>query len=1181
MKKLYSLALLLCLVFAFSKPVVADHIIGSDITYTCTSTPGIYLVTFVYYRDCSGIPVCTQTCGAACSRTMQIKGADPSCSSSTFGSFTLNLVSVRDYDPKLSCPLSKNICDNMGCSTPGTFSPGIERYEFQGSVNIGPTSGIPASCCNVRFVFDECCRSAQISTGSTWENFYVDAVVNRCLSLSPCNSSPQFTTEPYDIVCGGQPVLYNNGTIEPDRDSLSYEFTPALQGFGSSVTYTPPFAFDKPMPWSGTPTAAFPNGIRCDAKTGDIMFSPGNSTGSNFYGIIAILVKQWKTISGVPTVIGTTRRDIQMVIGANCAPNNAPILTTIPADTGVSGLNPKLNWEVCESSQLCFDLVSRDRDTNFTALISDTTYLQWDQSLASMGATFTPNYVNSTRKLNGPREDSYQFCWTPPVGSAAAAPYIVVFKNYDSKCPIPGRNARGFSIKVNPMPTGSIVKTPQACGAYTLSYVNDRPQFPTSVKWKIAKLPYDYTFSAGADSFAVANTPIINFWTPGKYLVQLNLFNNNCINTLYDTLVVDTLLKATAINDTLVCASSVITLNVKANHGVPPYTYRWFNSIKDTLLSPMNAPNFTLSTAIGIPSVTRTFTVQVRDASGCRAYDSVLVTVNKGVKKTELVNLQCHGLNSGQIVLNMLDTLMPYQYRINNGSFQSSNSFTGLSSGVYTVETKDTNNCRITLYDLNITQPEYLRDTITSAKHETCNGYDNGELITYAVGGLSPYRYSIDSLNFKRTGEFFNLTPGTYKIHILDTNNCYLGVSKTVAAADSLYHFTSITNVSCFGQNNGEIRTQGKGGTPPYTYKFGFTGGFTSDSVHENKTASTYPISIKDKNECVINFSKTITQPTKIFNTRTIMDASCFGSTNGSATLRTIGGIKPYQYRNGINGTSQSDSVFNNLAAGNYTLYTIDSIACFDSVKITINQPLQTTATLSKQNPSCYQKADGRITATVTQGKAPFVYALNNGVFGTSNSFQNLAGDTFTITIKDSSGCLINLPTTLTTPPQIIAGSISGNTTVLQNAFETYSISPQPGLTYFWNIQKGSLLSGQTTSSVSVKWDSIGVGAIGVAVYSDSTCGDTATLTVNIGVNSIAESAKQLGLEVYPNPTSGQLNITLQKLPTEHTLKLYDMQGKLIIEQELKRSQQLNIEALPQGVYLLKIGEWRGQVIKK
>ncbi|MES2560548.1 MAG: hypothetical protein V4590_12460, partial [Bacteroidota bacterium] len=299
--------------------VNASHVVGSDITYKCTSTPGVFEITLVFYRACDGIALNQSanftgclSCSTACTTSLQLFGADPSCSSTNFGTVTLSLDNVRDVNPNPDCPNAKNTCNNLGCYTgdPGSYTPAVERYEFKGFANIGPTSGIPASCCNVRFSFNVNARNGTINTGSANQNFYMDAVVNRCLSVAPCNSSPTLENDPFAVMCGGENYIFNNGAVDPDLDSLSYSFAPALIGFNTSATYNPPFAFDRPMPWSGAATAEFPGGIRCDPLTGDISFTPGNAGGQNFTGVMAIEVKQWKTIGGVPTVIGVTRRDI-------------------------------------------------------------------------------------------------------------------------------------------------------------------------------------------------------------------------------------------------------------------------------------------------------------------------------------------------------------------------------------------------------------------------------------------------------------------------------------------------------------------------------------------------------------------------------------------------------------------------------------------------------------------------------------------------------------------------------------------------------------------------------------------------------------------------------------------------------------------------------------------------------
>ncbi len=81
--------------FVFPSRVSATHVVGSDITYKCTGTPGIYEITLVVYRKCDGgsATLCPNICGASCvldnANALKVLGADPGCSTTTFASVPL------------------------------------------------------------------------------------------------------------------------------------------------------------------------------------------------------------------------------------------------------------------------------------------------------------------------------------------------------------------------------------------------------------------------------------------------------------------------------------------------------------------------------------------------------------------------------------------------------------------------------------------------------------------------------------------------------------------------------------------------------------------------------------------------------------------------------------------------------------------------------------------------------------------------------------------------------------------------------------------------------------------------------------------------------------------------------------------------------------------------------------
>ncbi len=636
MKKIILALFISSLLSILSNSAFASHLVGSEISYTCTSTPGIWHITLVIYRDCQGIPVgnCTGSCGSTCSPSspVSITGADPSCNGTPFGNFNVVLTSVIDVNPTPMCPSARSICTNMGCIIPGTYTPGIEKYTFEGDADLRNSAGIPSSCCNIRISWTECCRNSAITTGAAGNNFYIEAVINRCASMSPCNSSPILSNDAIAIICNGQSYVFNNGVIDPDYDSLTYSFTPALQSAGQSVTYNAPFTYDAPMPYTGNKNDNFPLGIKCDPITGDIMFTPSSAPSAQIVGVVAIEIKQWKNISGIPTVIGITRRDIQMWL-IQCIPNNPPRLMTNPSN----GNQPKTYWEIESGNTLCFDVIAKDTDFYPFNIppISDTTDLTWNAALASKGATFLPKYTVPNRTIYGPREDKYQFCWTPTNAQANSLPYYFTVTGKDRQCPNPGKVTRSIAIKVLAYPSATIHKTYLGCNQWSLSYTNINPAVPIIFSdFQIAKIPNDFSGTNLNHYFNISALPIQHFKIGGRYLVELDVHSigpygvGYLTKQYFDTLYADTGIVIN-VKDTAICNTSSVMINFNASWGHPPYSYRFF--IAPDTITPINS-NFNINNyfVTGVNKTTQ-YILQVRDTFGCRFYDSTVWIYHKPV----------------------------------------------------------------------------------------------------------------------------------------------------------------------------------------------------------------------------------------------------------------------------------------------------------------------------------------------------------------------------------------------------------------------------------------------------------------------------------------------------------------------------------------------------------------------
>jgi len=82
--------------------------------------------------------------------------------------------------------------------------------------------------------------------------------------------------------------------------------------------------------------------------------------------------------------------------------------------------------------------------------------------------------------------------------------------------------------------------------------------------------------------------------------------------------------------------------------------------------------------------------------------------------------------------------------------------------------------------------------------------------------------------------------------------------------------------------------------------------------------------------------------------------------------------------------------------------------------------------------------------------------------------------------------------------------------------------------------------------------------------------------------NSLAnESFESKVFTIYPNPTVGEITIDATSL-NKPSLKVYDLNGKLILSKELQSSiNNINLNSFTTGLYLFKVKSEEGEIVKK
>jgi hypothetical protein len=143
-----------------------------------------------------------------------------------------------------------------------------------------------------------------------------------------------------------------------------------------------------------------------------------------------------------------------------------------------------------------------------------------------------------------------------------------------------------------------------------------------------------------------------------------------------------------------------------------------------------------------------------------------------------------------------------------------------------------------------------------------------------------------------------------------------------------------------------------------------------------------------------------------------VTNATSCSITDGSINVSASGGKEPYLFT--VNDKpGQADGKFSNLAAGAYTVTVTDANACSATVENVAIKSSDFKFTTQLVGDSDCLAGNGQVTVNVEQLNPPYSYRLGLGNFGDVNVFSGLARGTYGITVKDITGCSVNLSVTI------------------------------------------------------------------------------------------------------------------------------------------------------------------------
>ena len=325
------------------------------------------------------------------------------------------------------------------------------------------------------------------------------------------------------------------------------------------------------------------------------------------------------------------------------------------------------------------------------------------------------------------------------------------------------------------------------------------------------------------------------------------------------------------------------------------------------------------------------YTVTGTDANGCTIM-SVFNILNPAI--LSLVNvipqdILCHGNNSGQINVLFSGGTGPLNYQLlPGGNSNTSGSFTGLSSGTYTINATDANGCSNTV-QVSISEPPLLVLNSIDIHQPGCNPNNDGTVTVDANGGISPLVYSIGG-SFGTNNFFASMTSNTYIVIVKDANGCTvssLALLKSINAP--VFTAVTIKDIRCADNNDGTIQAIATGTAPIQLYSLSPGNVSNGNGFFVGLSAFQYTITVSDANGCTNTTLALISTPEKIqILPPEIQNDSCGIGSQNKVTIHATGGTGALTYLLQPGNISQNSPVFIGVQTGNYVVLVTDNNGC-------------------------------------------------------------------------------------------------------------------------------------------------------------------------------------------------------------------------------------------------------------
>jgi len=343
---------------------------------------------------------------------------------------------------------------------------------------------------------------------------------------------------------------------------------------------------------------------------------------------------------------------------------------------------------------------------------------------------------------------------------------------------------------------------------------------------------------------------------------------------------------------------------IDVSGGKAPYLYFWSDSTKNKSLK-------------GYPS--GNYIVEILDKNDCKISENIYIpqpvtALQIGYTKKDV---NCFGVNDGEITVNVTGGTAPYDYSWSNGTNKSE--LKKLGKGEYFIKVNDKNHCFVS-ENIEIFSPEKALFVDFEKTDVNCKYGNNGSIKLIVEGGSPDYSYLWSNKSINK--DIDGLKYGKYEVIVRDKNQCQINKEFEIEEPASTLEITvEKIDIKCNGEKSGSIYLSVKGGKPGYDYEW--SNGENSPNLI-GIGAGKYTANVIDNLNCRQSKIIEITEPEKL-QVKSEINSPDPETNNGSIRIEVSGGSKPY-YLLWDDGLSTNEHKM--LAAGKHEVQIKDSNDC-------------------------------------------------------------------------------------------------------------------------------------------------------------------------------------------------------------------------------------------------------------